>query len=62
MSNDLTPGQDYAVKFLKSLGLKLVSTNKDLKRGDLIFEDPFSCLWGIYKRGGIVRKQSLAII
>lgn len=58
MSNDLTSGQDYAVKFLKSLGLKLVSTNKDLKRGDLIFDDPFGCLWGIYKRGGIVRKQS----
>lgn len=37
MSNDLTSGQDYAVKFLKSLGLKLVSTNKDLKRGGFNF-------------------------
>jgi len=58
MSNDLTPGQDYAVKFLTSKGFKLISSPVQLKRGNLVFDDPLGNKWGIFKNGGYIRKQT----
>jgi len=58
MSNDLTPGQDYAVKFLTSKGFKLISSPIQLKRGNLVFDDPLGNKWGIFKNGGYIRKQT----
>lgn len=58
MSNNLTPGQDYAIKFLTSKGFKLTSSPVQLKRGNLIFDDSIGNKWGIFKNGGYVRKQT----
>jgi len=58
MSNNLTPGQDYAVKFLTAKGFKLESSPIQLKRGNLVFADPLGNKWGIFKNGGYIRKQT----
>jgi hypothetical protein len=59
-NENLTPGQKYAVDFLKPIGLILVSNPKQLKRGTLIFRDTINKwtgdhdrYWGIYKTGYI---------
>lgn len=54
----LTPGQDYSAKFLTSKGFKLISSPIQLKRGNLIFNDPLGNKWGIFKNGGYIRKQT----
>lgn len=46
----LTPGQDYSAKFLTSKGFKLISSPIQLKRGNLIFNDPLGNKWGIFKK------------
>jgi len=37
---ELTPGQKYAVDYLKSKGLNDVTTPRQMRRGTLMFEDP----------------------
>lgn len=54
---ELTKGQEYAVNFLKSIGLELMSTPRQLKRGTLFFRDDRTDLggntryWAIYRTG-----------
>lgn len=51
---ELTPGQKYAVDFLKSKGLKLVSNPTQLRRGTLMFQKGNENeYWAIYKTGYI---------
>jgi len=52
----LTPGQKYAVDFLKPLGFKLVSSNIQIERGNLVFEDPDGIKWAIFRNSGYIRK------
>jgi hypothetical protein len=49
----LPPGQKYAVDFLKSRGLSLISTPLQLKKGTLAFIDKNGNRWAIYKQGYI---------
>lgn len=52
MLNDLTPGQDYAVKFLTSNGLRFISTPRQLANGNLSFHDPQTDMaWQISSTG-----------
>jgi len=48
---ELSPEQKFAVDYLKTLGLKLVSTSKQLLNGSLIFEDDNGQIYGIFQSG-----------
>lgn len=52
---ELTPGQKYAVNLLEPMGLNLVSNEKQLKNGTLVFTAGDEIYWGIFKTG-YVRK------
>ena len=55
MANDLTPGQDYAVKFLTSKGFKLTSSPIQLKREEIGYTS-------VVKQYGRVKRQSDPLI
>lgn len=55
---EMTPGQKYAVNFLKVHGLDFISTPRQLKNGNLVFKDKEGKLWGIFKYGGYLRKNN----
>jgi len=49
--NILTDGQNYAVKYMFSLGLNLISNSNQIVKGNLIFEDKYKIKWGIFSTG-----------
>ena len=53
---ELTAGQQYAINFLRSMGLILISSPLQCRRGNLIFKENNGEMWGIYKNGGYIRR------
>jgi len=53
---ELTPGQKYAVEFLKSKGLMLISTPRQIKQGTLQFSTPDKQEW-LITNTGYIRKR-----
>lgn len=51
--SELTDGQNFAVNFLKSSGLSLISTPLQIKRGNLIFKDKNDNIFMISNTGYI---------
>jgi hypothetical protein len=60
-NENLTPGQIFAIDFLKVGGLQLISTSLQLKRGNLIFKDQKNVIWGIFSTGYIRKLRTSSL-